>query len=137
MVKDAEKFAADDEKRKEQVEVSNQADNLVYATEKALKDYGDKVNQTERAAIEASINDLKSAIKDKNIDRIKKGMEDLTKASHKLAEEIYKQSAAKQQQGQQAGAQPGPQQEEAQPREEKKSDDVIDAEFKDEDEGKK
>jgi molecular chaperone DnaK len=137
MVKDAEKFAADDEKRKEQVEVSNQADNLVYATEKALKDYGDKVNQTERAAIEASINDLKSAIKDKNIDRIKKGMEDLTKASHKLAEEIYKQSAAKQQQGQRAGAQPGPQQEEAQPREEKKSDDVIDAEFKDEDEGKK
>jgi len=140
MVKDAEKFASEDEKRKEQVEISNQADNLVYATEKALKDYGDKVNQSERATIEASINDLKGAIKDKNIDRIKKGMEDLTKSSHKLAEEIYKQSAAKQQ-GQTAGGQAGPQQEQAQPRQEsaggEKKEDIIDAEFKDEDEGKK
>ena len=139
MVKDAEKFAADDEKRKEQVEVINQADNLVYATEKALKDYGDKVDQAERAAIEASVNDLKSAIKDKNIDRIKKGMEDLTKASHKLAEEIYKQSAAKQQTA--AGGQPGAGPEQAQPRQEapgeEKKEDIIDAEFKDEDEGKK
>jgi molecular chaperone DnaK len=140
MVKDAEKFAADDEKKKEQVEVINQADNLVYASEKALKDYGDKVDQTERATIEASINDLKSAIKDKNTERVKKGMEDLTKASHKLAEEVYKQSAAKQQQGSgAAGAQPGgPGQE--QPKEsaaEDKKEDIIDAEFKDEDEGKK
>ena len=139
MVKDAEKFAADDEKRKEQVEVINQADNLVYATEKALKDYGDKVDQAERAAIEASVNDLKSAIKDKNIDRIKKGMEDLTKASHKLAEEIYKQSAAKQQTAD--GGQPGAGPEQAQPRQEapgeEKKEDIIDAEFKDEDEGKK
>jgi molecular chaperone DnaK len=141
MVKDAEKFAAEDEKRKEQVEVINQADNLVYATEKALKDYGDKVSQTERATIEASGNDLKTAIKDKNIERIKKGMEDLTKASHKLAEEIYKQSAAKQQQGSAAGAQPGgPQQEQASPRDDsagaEKKEDIIDAEYKDEDEKK-
>jgi len=141
MVKDAEKFAAEDEKRKEQVEVINQADNLVYASEKALKDYGDKVDQSERATIEASANDLKTAIKDKNIERIKKGMEDLTKASHKLAEEIYKQSAAKQQQGSAAGAQPGgPQQEQASPRDDsagaEKKEDIIDAEFKDEDEKK-
>lgn len=139
MVKDAEKFAADDEKKKEQVEVINQADNLVYASEKALKDYGDKVDQAERAAIEASINDLKNAIKDKNTERVKKGMEDLTKASHKLAEEVYKQSAAKQQQGSAAGPQPGQAQQE-QPKEsagEDKKEDIIDAEFKDEDEGKK
>jgi molecular chaperone DnaK len=139
MVKDAEKFAADDEKKKEQVEVINQADNLVYASEKALKDYGDKVDQAERAAIEASINDLKNAIKDKNTERVKKGIEDLTKASHKLAEEVYKQSAAKQQQGSAAGPQPGQAQQE-QPKEsagEDKKEDIIDAEFKDEDEGKK
>jgi len=105
MVKEAEKFAADDTKKKEQVEVINQADNLVYATEKSLKDYGDKVNQEERADIEAKSNDLKNAIKEKNIDRIKKGMDDLTKASHKLAEQIYKASAAKQQQSQQGAGQ--------------------------------
>ncbi|MCX5716381.1 MAG: molecular chaperone DnaK, partial [Candidatus Omnitrophica bacterium] len=85
MVKDAERFAADDAKKKEEVEVTNQADTLVYSTEKSLKDFGDKVSQSERADIEARINDLKSAIKDKNVDRIKKSMEDLTKVSHKLA----------------------------------------------------
>ncbi|MDP2905931.1 MAG: Hsp70 family protein, partial [Candidatus Omnitrophota bacterium] len=136
MVKDAEKFAAEDTKMKEEVEAINQADQLVYATEKSLKDYGDKVSQSDRAGIEASINDLKAAIKEKNIERIKKGMEDLTRASHKLAEEIYKQAnAAKQQQGQpqqgqdSAGAQEAPQQE-------TKKDDVIDAEFKEEDDKK-
>jgi len=139
MVKDAEKFAAEDSKKKEEVEVVNQADNLVYATERSLKDYGDKVSQAERADIEAKANDLKAAIKDKNIDRIKKGMEDLTKASHKLAEEIYKQAAAnKQQQG--AGAQQeGPQATKEAPSDEAAAggkDDVIDAEFKEEDEKK-
>ncbi|MDD4900119.1 MAG: Hsp70 family protein, partial [Candidatus Omnitrophica bacterium] len=138
MVKDAEKFAAEDTKKKEEVETVNQADNLVYATEKSLKDFGDKVSQTERADIEAKINDLKSAIKDKNVERIKKGMEDLTKASHKLAEEVYKQAAAKQQQAQQGAAGPGPKPEQAsdEPKEEKKKDDVIDAEFKEEDDKK-
>jgi len=133
MIQDAEKFAADDSKKKEEVEVINQADQLVYATEKSLKDYGDKVSQEERANIEASANDLKSAIKDRNLERIKKGMEELTKASHKLAEEIYKQAAQKQQA---KGAGPGPE-----TRDERrgteggegnggKKDDVIDAEFK-------
>jgi len=136
MVRDAEKFAADDAKKKEEVEVVNQADNLVYATEKSLKDYGDKVNQSERADIEAKINDLKAAIKDKNIERIKKAMDDLTKSSHKLAEEIYKQASAKQQsQSQQGGQAPGDQDSNAQgPKEEgKKEEDIIDAEYKEED----
>ena len=120
---------------------------MIYATEKSLKDYGDKVNQTERADIEAKANDLKSAIKDKNIDRIKKGMDELTKVSHKLAEEIYKQAAAakqKSQEGaQQAGGQQGAggsQQDAAQepPQGDKKDEDIIDAEYKEEDQdGKK
>ncbi|MBI4706525.1 MAG: molecular chaperone DnaK [Candidatus Omnitrophica bacterium] len=143
MVKDADKFAAEDTKRKELVEAINQADNLVYATEKSLKDYGDKVSQEDRAAIESSANELKAAIKDKNLDRVKKGMEDLTKASHKLAEEVYKQAAQKQKaQGAAGGAgQQGPSGQESteEPKQEnKKSDEeVIDAEFKEEDEGKK
>ncbi len=134
MVKDAEKFASEDSKRKEEVEAVNQADTLVYSTEKSLKEFGDKVSQNERAAIESSLNDLKAAIKDKNVERIKKGMEDLTKASHKLAEEIYKQAAQKQQQGQKAqGKEEQPQEE---PTEKKKDEDIIDADFKEEDDKK-
>ncbi len=72
MVRQAEQFASDDAKRKEEVEVINKADTLAYSVEKSLKDYGDKVSQTERADIEAKLNDLRSAIKDKNLDRIKK-----------------------------------------------------------------
>ncbi len=140
MVRDAEKFASDDAKKKEEVEVVNQADNLVYATEKSLKDYGDKVSQSERADIEAKINDLKAAIKDKNIDRIKKAMDDLTKSSHKLAEEIYKQASAKQQSQQKSAgsSQEGQQEDYSQgPSEEgKKKEDIIDAEYKEEDDKK-
>jgi molecular chaperone DnaK len=134
MVKDAEKFAAEDAKKKEEVETINQADTLVYATEKSLKDFGDKVSQAERADIEGRLNDLKAAIKDRNVARIKSGMEDLTRASHKLAEEIYKQAAAKQQAQQKTTAQEqGPQEE---PKEKKKDEDIIDAEYKEEDEKK-
>ena len=64
MVKEAEKFASDDAKKKEEIELVNQADTLVYATEKSLKDFGGKVNQGERANIESRLNDLKTAIKD-------------------------------------------------------------------------
>jgi len=142
MVREAEKFASEDIKRKEEVEVINQADTLVYATEKSLREYGDKVSQAERADIEAKANDLKTAVKDKNVDRIKKGMEDLTKASHKLAEEIYKQAAAKQKQEQGARAGDadktgeGPRgkksAEDGSASGGKKDDDIIDAEYKEE-----
>ncbi|MBI2534668.1 MAG: molecular chaperone DnaK [Deltaproteobacteria bacterium] len=96
MVQEAEKFAAQDAKKKEEVEIINHADNLIYTTEKSLRDYGDKISQKERADIETGINDLKQAIKDKNVDRIKSKMEELTRASHKLAEEIYKQASPRQ-----------------------------------------
>jgi molecular chaperone DnaK len=135
MVKDAEKFAAEDTKRKEEIEAINQADNLVYATEKSLKEFGDKVSQAERADIEARLNDLKQAIKDKNIERIKRASEDLTKASHKLAEEIYKQAAQKQQQGQRAETKEEKTEEE--PKAKGKDEDIIDAEYKEEDDKNK
>ena len=134
MVKDAEKFAAEDTKKKEEIEIINQADNLTYATEKSLKDYGDKVGPAERADIESKLNDLKTAIKDKNVDRIKKGMDELTKVSHKLAEEIYKQAAQKQQQSQQKTEPHGKKtQEEGPEGEAGKDEDIIDAEYKEED----
>ncbi len=134
MVHDAEKFAAEDAKKKEEVETVNQADQLVYATEKSLKDYGDKISQEERANIEAKINDLKTAIKDKNVNMIKKGMENLTKAAHKLAEEIYKNTAQKQQaQGQAQQAEQGPQASQTQEEPKGGKEDIIDADFKEED----
>ena len=111
MVRQAEQFASDDAKRKEEVESTNQADALAYSVEKSLKDFGDKISQTERADIESKLNDLKTAIKDKNLDRIKKASEDLTTAAHKLAEVVYQQK-------------PG-----QQPKNKKEGDDVIDAEF--------
>jgi molecular chaperone DnaK len=142
-VKDAEKFGAEDEKRKEQVEVINQADTLIYATEKSLKDFGDKVSSQERADIESRVNDLKQAMKDKNIDSVKRGMEELTKVSHKLAEEIYKKTSAgkggQQGAGKNAGQEQGPQGEPETEDESagKKKDDVIDAEFTSEDDNGK
>jgi molecular chaperone DnaK len=133
MVRQAEQFASEDAKRKEEVETINQADTLAYSVEKSLKDYGDKVSQAERADIEAKLNDLKNAIKDKNVDRIKKGMEELTKASHKLAEEVYKQSAGKQQGGGPGqGPQPGAEGTSSPGGGGRKDDDVIDAEFREE-----
>ena len=105
LVKDAEKFAAKDAEKKEEVENINHADSLVYTTEKSLRDYGDKISQSERADIEARINALKQAVKDKNIEQIKRTMEDLTQASHKLAEAIYRQASQQQQTSQEkAGA---------------------------------
>ena len=149
MVKDAEKFATEDTRRKEEVEVINQADSLVYATEKSLKEFGDKVGQQERGEIESRINDLKQAMKDKNVPSVKKGMEELTKVSHKLAEEVYKKTAGAQK-GEAGGAgnAHGPQQgaagEAASGQEapggaggQGKDEDIIDAEYTAEDEGDK
>ncbi len=127
MIKDAERFAAEDKKRKEEVELINQADTLVYTTEKSFKEFGDRISQAERADIEARLNDLKTAIKDKNVERIKRGMEDLTKASHKLAEEIYKQARAKQER----------KAEEEKPKKKKKREDIVEGEYKEEEEKKK
>ncbi|MCX5668480.1 MAG: molecular chaperone DnaK [Candidatus Omnitrophica bacterium] len=140
-VKEAEKFAQEDDKKREEVDVLNQADTLVYATEKSLKEFGEKVGQTERADIESRINDLKQAMKDKNIDSIKRGTEELTKVAHKLAEEIYKKTANTQKgpgpgpQAQGSEGAPGGQPEGAE--EPKKNEDVIDAEYTTEDDNKK
>jgi molecular chaperone DnaK len=141
-VQEAERFAEEDKKRKEEAETVNQANTFVYSTEKALKDYGDKVPQAERDSILKELESLKLAIKDKALDRIKSGMESLQKASHKLAEEIYKATAQQQgagAQGAQAGS--GPQAEDVSPKSQGqtdssgpgKKDDVIDADFKVED----
>lgn len=106
-VKEAEQYAADDKKKKEEIEAKNEADNLVYATEKSLKEHGDKISQDERLKIEQAINDTKEAIKGGDIAKIKEAKDKLSDASHKLAEEVYKAAQQQQQanaQGTQANA---------------------------------
>ena len=127
-VKEAEQYAADDKKKKEEIEAKNEADNLVYATEKSLKEHGDKISQDERLKIEQAINDTKEAIKGGDIAKIKEAKDKLSDASHKLAEEVYK--AAQQQQ--QANAQ-GTQSNAGQAQQEapKGDDNVVDAEVVD------
>jgi len=131
MVREAEQFSEEDRRRKEEVELRNQADALVYSTEKSLKEFGDKVPSSERLAIEQQMNALKEALKGKDATAIKRGMDELTRASHKLAEAVYK--AASQQGKAGAGPQGGGPRASGDGGGAKKPDDVVDAEFKTED----
>lgn len=136
MVKESEKYAEEDKKRKEFAETRNEADNLVYTTEKSLKDFGNKVSKGDKKAIEEKLENLKELIKKEGVakEELEKSMEELTQASYKLAEEVYK-STAQRQAGPQPGAQPGageePKGEEPEAKK-AKEDEVIDAEFKEE-----
>ncbi|RJQ55580.1 MAG: molecular chaperone DnaK [Actinobacteria bacterium] len=100
MMADAESHAEDDRKRKEEAEIRNNADNLVYGTEKSLKDVGDKLPDTDKANIEAAISEVKEALKGQDTDKIKSATENLMQASYKLAEVLY----AEQQGSQEAAA---------------------------------
>jgi molecular chaperone DnaK len=92
MVKDAEMNAADDVKRKQEIEVRNQADSLVYTTERTLAEHGAKLEEADRKAIEAALGEAKEALKGEDTERIKRAQENLTRASHKLAEMMYRQA---------------------------------------------
>jgi molecular chaperone DnaK len=130
MVQDAELHAEEDKKRKELVEIKNQADTLVYSTEKSLSEHGDKVDQATRANIEAALNDLKEAMKSEDKDLIQAKIEALSNASHKLAEEIYKSTSTEQQPGEaSANASTDSGAEQA-------ADDVVDADFEEVDKDK-
>ena len=95
MVQDAELHAAEDEKQKETIEARNLADSMIYQTEKSLTEYGDKIGDEDKNAINAAIADLKKVLEDPNSDAaaIKAKTEELQKASYKLAEEMYKNTA--------------------------------------------
>jgi molecular chaperone DnaK len=103
MVKDAEVHAEEDRKLKEGVEARNEADSLIYATEKSITDYGDKVGEEDKAKISEAIADLRKALEGDDLEDIKAKTETLKQASYKLAEEVYK---AQQAQGAAEGAGP-------------------------------
>ena len=92
MVKDAEAHAEEDKKERERIDTRNNADSLVYQTEKAMKDYGDKVDASSKAAIESALADLKAVLANQSasVEEIKAKTEALQQASYKLAEEMYK-----------------------------------------------
>ena len=119
MGKDAESHKADDEKRKALVDAKNQADAAIHGAEKGLKDFGDKVSQADRDAIQGAIDDLKATLEVEDAEAIATKTQALIQASMKLGEAMYK--AQQEQQG--AGGEAEPQ------AEAQGSDDVVDAEF--------
>ena len=98
-VKEAEQFAEEDKKRKEAIEVKNNAEQTVYQTEKTLNELGDKVSAEEKAEIEAKIEEVKKVKDGDDIEAIKKAMEDLTQAFYKVSEKLYQQNGGAQGQG--------------------------------------
>ncbi len=102
MVRDAEAHAAEDRARREEAEVRNNADSLVYTTEKSLRELGDKVSPEDRKAIEVALEDVKQALKGNDTDDIRRKTEILVQASYKLAEHMYASASAG------AGATPPP-----------------------------
>ena len=123
MVKDAESHAAEDAKRREEIEVRNQTDSLVYSTERTLGEHGAKLEEADRKAVEDALGEAREALKGEDLDRMKRAQESLTRASHKLAEIMYRETQA---QPRSAGA-PGDGQSSAGPKE----GEVVDAEFED------
>jgi len=123
-VKDAELHADEDKKKRALVDARNQADALIYQTEKSMKDLGDKVDEETRTKVNEAIEPLKKAMEGEDPDEITRLSEALTQASHKLAEAMYQQASAEGQAGAAGG--PGP---EAGPQAGAQDDDVVDADF--------
>jgi molecular chaperone DnaK len=128
MVKDAEEHAADDKKKKELVEARNMADSLIYSTEKSLKEYGGKVAESEKGAIEADLAALKEAVKSDDASAIKSKTEALSQSSMKLGEAMYKASQEAAAGEDAAAGKPGA--------EGGKAEDVVDADFEEVDDDK-
>jgi len=125
-IKEAELHADEDKKKRELVDARNQADTLIYSTEKSIKDLGDKVDDATKSSVEATSENLKKAMEGDDTEEIKRLSEELTQVSHKLAEAMYKQ--ASQADDQQAGAQPGAE-DSAQAGPSAPEEDVVDADF--------
>jgi len=129
MVKDAEAHASEDKKKRELIEARNQADGLVYTTEKSLEEHGDKIDEATKQKIKDAAEALKKAMETDDVENIRKKTEELGKASHKLAEAMYAQAQAKPEGGEEAASggkeKAGPEA------------DVVDAEFEEVDDDKK
>jgi molecular chaperone DnaK len=129
MKQDAESHAEDDKKRREEVDLRNNADNLAYQTEKMLKDNGDKIPDDKKSAVEAANNELKEALKGTAADAIKAGTEKLQQVVQDASKDIYKAAQEAQAAGQAGGAEPDGDADVGQAEEAKKDEGpIIDAE---------
>ena len=126
MVKDAEMHSSEDKKKRELIEARNQADSLVYTTEKAVKEHGDKLDEETKKGIESALEDLKKAMEGDDLEAIKSKTEALATASQKLGEILYQQAQGEAAAGGEGEAEGGEQ-----------KDDVVDAEFEEVDEEEK
>ena len=123
LVKDAEIHAEEDKKKRELIDARNMADSLIYSTEKSVKEVGDKLDDVIKGNITQAIDNLKRAMEGENVDEIKRLTDELTQASHKLAETMY--ANATRDQAQSAGGGPGP----GSAAGSSKDEDVVDADF--------
>ena len=135
MQKEAELHAEEDKKNREVIDVLNQADQVIYSTENTLKEHGDKVDEAEKNNINQGLEKLKTAKEGKNVEEIKKAIDELQESSHKLSQAMYEAAAKEQQAGAgaeatgedpSAGEQPS---DEKDDKKKKESDDVIDADY--------
>ncbi|MDB4861476.1 molecular chaperone DnaK [bacterium] len=133
MVKDAEANAESDKKKREEVDVKNQADSLVFQVEKNLKEHGDKISPEDKSKIETDLKDLKEAIEKNDLELTKTKTQELTQSSMKMGEAIYKDQQASGAPDAEGGEQPQPNDKADAP----KDDDVIDADFEEVDDDKK
>jgi molecular chaperone DnaK len=123
MVREAEANASEDARRRQEIEVRNQTDGLVYATERALREHGDKLSESERRGIEVALNDARDAVKGEDVERMRRAQEALTQASQSLGEAASRGARADGGEGARGPGAPS-------------QDDVIDAEFRDADDRK-
>ncbi len=131
-IKEAEQYAEEDRKQKEKIELHNQADTLIYSTEKTLKDAGDKISESLKNEINNKINQLRTAMQEDNLEGMRSGIEELSNSSHKLAEEIYKQSSEQEAQQQTYTGGPSSEQTSEGAQDSQKEEKVFDAEYKEE-----
>ncbi len=121
LIKDAEMHAGEDRKKRELADARNMADSLIYSTEKSIKEVGDKLDESTKTDIHKAIENLKKAMEGEDTEEIKRLADELTQASHKLAETMYAKAAQQQAQAGGGGAESGP--------EPSKDEDVVDADF--------
>ena len=127
MINDAEQFADEDKAKRESVEVKNQAETLIYSTEKSVSELGDKLPEEDKTKIEACTEQLKKSVESDDIEAIKSDIEALSQASHKMAEMLYSQQQEKQE-----GQDPGDgsdQQSDSEEKSGKEDEDIVDADF--------
>jgi molecular chaperone DnaK len=138
MVKDADKYSEEDRKRKEEVELRNQADSLVYTTEQTLEELGDKIAQEQKDKVERAKDTLKESLKGADMAKIKADVDELTKALHEVSAVVYQEAAKKAAEEEaEAAKQAGEGKAETEKEEKKEEGDYVDVEYDVKDEGEK